>query len=87
MSFQVLRNLSTNYMSKSLSINIEDADLRTLEAAANGMSVGRDAVIAHAIRFYARYLSRQKLREQYRIDSAIVAEESMRVLREFEALG
>jgi len=74
-------------MSKSVSLSIEDELSHEVDEAAKVLHVAREAFIVQAIRRYARHISRSKLRAQLRRESALVAEGSLNVLHEFEALS
>jgi hypothetical protein len=74
-------------MSKSLSLILEEDILQEADDAAKVLHVGREAFISRAIRAYARQVSRRRLKNQLRKESAMTSEESMRVLHEFEAIS
>ena len=74
-------------MSKSLSVIVSDEVLLEADEAASELHMPRDIFIVEAIKRYARHISRRRIRQQLRKESAIAATESLRVLHEFEALS
>jgi metal-responsive CopG/Arc/MetJ family transcriptional regulator len=74
-------------MSKSLSLTIEDADMRAVDDAAKELHVGREAFITQAIRKYAKAISARRHRNQLQNESKMTAAESLTVLKEFEAIS
>jgi predicted transcriptional regulator len=74
-------------MSKSLSLNIEDDVLREVDRAAHELHLPRETFLQQAIRSYVQQIGHRRLRSQLRKESALTAPESMRVLKEFEAIS
>jgi|GEM_PF-4431695 predicted transcriptional regulator len=74
-------------MSKSLSLSIEDEVLREVDKAAHELHLPRETFLQQAIRSYVQQMGHRKLRSQLRRESALTAAESMRVLKEFEAIS
>ncbi len=74
-------------MSKSLSLNLEDELLREVDDAAKELQVPREALLRRAIENYIHQIARRKLRVKLRKESSMTADESMRVLKEFEAIS
>jgi predicted transcriptional regulator len=73
-------------MSRSVSLTIDDELFRDTDEAARALHLPREAFIVQAIRKYANEISRRRLRNQLRKESALTAAGSMKVLREFEAI-
>jgi uncharacterized protein (UPF0147 family) len=61
--------------------------MRDADEAADVLHIARDVFIVQAIRRYAGEISRRKLRNQFRKESALTASESLKVLKEFEAIS
>jgi predicted transcriptional regulator len=74
-------------MSKSLTLSIEDEVLREVDKAAHELHLPRETFLQQAIRSYVQQMGHRKLRSQLRRESALTAAESMRVLKEFEAIS
>jgi hypothetical protein len=74
-------------MSKSLSLHLEDEVLREVDEAAQELHLARETVLQQAIGNYVRQIGRRRLRSRLRKESALTAAESMRVLKEFEAIS
>jgi uncharacterized protein (DUF1778 family) len=74
-------------MSKSLSLTVSDDLIREADEAANELHMHRDSFVLEAIRRYARHISRRRVRRQLKKESAATAQESLKVLHEFEAIG
>jgi hypothetical protein len=74
-------------MSKSLSLHLEEDVLREVDAAAHELHLARETFLQQAIGNYVRQIGRRRLRSRLRKESALTAAESMRVLKEFEAIS
>ena len=74
-------------MSKSLSLHLEDEVLREVDEAAQELHLARETFLQQAIGNYVRQIGRRRLRSRLRKESALTATESMRVLKEFEAIS
>jgi metal-responsive CopG/Arc/MetJ family transcriptional regulator len=74
-------------MSKSLSLHLEEEVLREVDEAAQELHLARETFVQQAVRSYVRQISHRRLRSRLRKESALTAAESMRVLKEFEAIS
>ena len=74
-------------MSTSLSLRIEEEVLREVDDAARELHVPREAFLDQAIRNYLARMSQRRLRARLRKESELTAAESLRVLKEFEAIA
>jgi hypothetical protein len=74
-------------MSKSLSLYLEEEVLREVDEAAHELHLPREIFLQQTIGNYVRQIGRRRLRSRLRKESALTAEESMRVLKEFEAIS
>jgi hypothetical protein len=74
-------------MSKSLSLHLEEEVLREVDEAAQELHLARETFLQQAIGNYVRQIGRRRLRSRLRKESALTAAESMRVLKEFEAIS
>lgn len=74
-------------MSKSLLLNIEEDVLREVDRAAHDLHLARETFLQQAIRSYIQQIGHRRLRSKLRKESALTAAESMRVLKEFEAIS
>ena len=70
-----------------MSLTIDDDLIRDADEAARELHVPRETFFLQAIRKYASDITRRKLRNQLRKESALTAIESRNVLHEFEAIG
>lgn len=73
-------------MSKNLSLKVQDAIFSEMEKTAGRLKTPRNAYINQAIAHFNRLHRRLKLAEVLARESAAVMDESMRVLKEFEAI-
>lgn len=71
---------------KSLSLRIQDKILEEAESILEELCLSRNAYFNEAIEFYNRYQKRRLLAEQLEKESLLVAENSMEVLRELDAM-
>jgi predicted transcriptional regulator len=74
-------------MSKSVSLKFDDDMLREVDEAALEMHIPRETFVRQAVRSYVRRMAKRRLRTQLRNESALTAEESLKVLHEFEAIS
>jgi hypothetical protein len=74
-------------MSKSLSLTLDEAVLREVDEGAHALHVPRETFLEQAIRSYTRLISKRSLRSRLRNESALTAQESMHILKEFEAIS
>jgi galactokinase len=72
-------------MSKSLSLKLNDAIFEETEQILKKVKMPRNSYINKALEYYNEYNRRTLLKKQLIKESRLVSEESMRVLREFEA--
>ena len=71
---------------KSISLKLQEQIFEETENLLDSLKVSRNKYINEAIEFYNRYQKRKLIEEQLKKESAIVSEDSMEVLKEFEAL-
>jgi len=73
-------------VSKAISVKLKDEIFNEAEEMTKRIRMSRNAYINNAISFYTRMQERLLLRKQLHEESAIVSEDSLSVLREFEEL-
>lgn len=71
---------------KTISLKIDDDIFRETEDILKTKKKPRNRYINEAIDFYNKAQQREMLRAQLKRESLLVREESMKVLKEFEAL-
>jgi len=71
---------------KHLSLKLQDAIFLETENLSGLLKKNRNAYINEALDFYNRFQKRRLLAEQLRRESALVADSSLEVLAEFEAM-
>ena len=71
---------------KTISLKIDDDIFRETEDILKTKKKPRNRYINEAIDFYNKAQQREMLRTQLKRESLLVREESMKVLKEFEAL-
>ncbi len=71
---------------KSISLKVKEPIIAETEQLLESLEISRNMYINEAIAFYNRFHRRKLLKDQLLRESAIVAEDSMEVLAEFEAL-
>jgi hypothetical protein len=71
-------------MSKNLSLKLKDEIFEETERVLKKVKRPRNAYINEAIHFYNRLFARKMLKHKLQKESAMVAEDSMAVLEEFE---
>lgn len=71
---------------KSISLKLADDISQETERLLANLHISRNKYINEAIAFYNDFQRRKLLEEQLRLESSIVADDSLAVLAEFEAL-
>lgn len=71
---------------KTISVKLRDNVAEETDALAEAMNENRNSYINRAIAAYNAQQKRALLARRFARESALVAEESMKVLKEFEAL-
>ncbi len=71
---------------KNLSLKLQDAIFSETEMLASTLKKNRNAYMNDALAFYNRYQKRRLLAAQLRRESALVADSTLEVLAEFEAI-
>ena len=71
---------------KSISLKLKEQIFEETENLLDSLNMSRNKYINEAIEFYNRYQKRKLIEEQLKKESAIVSDDSMEVLKEFEAL-
>ena len=71
---------------KNISLKLQEQIFKEAENLIGSLNMSRNKYINEAIDFYNRYQKRKLLEEQLERESAIVSEDSMEVLKEFESL-
>ncbi len=71
-------------MSKNLSLKLQDDIFEETERVLRKVKRPRNAYINEAIHFYNKLFARKMLKDQVLKESALVAKDSMVVLKEFE---
>ncbi|MGY6562949.1 MAG: hypothetical protein ACXITV_12680 [Luteibaculaceae bacterium] len=69
---------------KTVSLKLDASVFEETEKILSDISIPRNRYINEAIRFYNKIQKKKLLEKQLRIESEIVKEESMNVLKEFE---
>ena len=72
---------------KTVSLKIDDSIFGETEKILSGTNMPRNRYINEAIAYYNKVQKRQLLEKRLKTESALVCEDSMNVLREFENLG
>lgn len=72
---------------KSISLKVEDQILDDTDRLLRRLKISRNKYTNEAIDFYNHYQKRKFLAEQLALESKLVAEDSMNVLKEFESLN
>jgi len=70
---------------KTISLKIQDAIFQETEKILAGIRQSRNGYINEAIEYYNKFQKRKMLEEQLKIESKLVAENSMEILKDFEA--
>jgi len=71
---------------KSISLKLKESILQETEKLVDKLKISRNKYINEAIEFYNKHQKRKLIEEQLKKESAIVSEDSLEVLRDFEAL-
>ncbi|MBI3601463.1 MAG: hypothetical protein HY209_01000 [Candidatus Omnitrophica bacterium] len=71
---------------KAISLKIREDIFEELEKTVKEIRMSRNAYINNAVELYNKVNRKQKIRKQLRLESKMVAEESLKVAREFEGL-
>ena len=71
-------------MTRSISLKIDERELRKVDHSAQTVGVSRNAYINKALRFFNHLYERRLLAKELRRESEQVRQESLAVLREFE---
>ncbi len=71
---------------KSISLKLQDQILKETENLLDHLKTSRNKYINEAIDFYNQYQKRKLIEEQLIKESKLVAEDSMKILKEFESL-
>ncbi|MBI4387033.1 MAG: hypothetical protein HY551_06595 [Elusimicrobia bacterium] len=71
-------------MTRSISLKIDERELRKVDHSAQTVGVSRNAYINKALRFFNHLYERRLLAKQLRRESDQVRQESLAVLHEFE---
>ena len=72
---------------KNLSLKLQDSTFQETELLLVRLKKNRNSYLNEAIAYYNRYQKRTLLAAQLRFESALVADSSLEVLAEMEALG
>ncbi|KUO68049.1 MAG: hypothetical protein ACYCZ2_18925 [Lutibacter sp.] len=72
---------------KTVSLKIDDSIFGETEKILSGINIPRNRYINEAIAYYNKVQKRQLLEKKLKTESALVGEDSMNILREFENLG
>lgn len=79
-------NLCKNFSMKSISLKLQDPIFQEMEKLLAELETSRNKYINEAIDFYNALQERKLLEKQLRKESAIVAQDSLDILHEFESL-
>lgn len=71
---------------KSISLKLKESILQETEKLVDKLKISRNKYINEAIEFYNKHQKRKLIEEQLKKESALVSEDSLEVLRDFEAL-
>ena len=71
---------------KHLSVKLQDSVFQEAEDVLASRQISRNAYFNEAIMFYSRFQKRRLLGKQLRRESALVAEDSLAILKEMEEL-
>ena len=71
---------------KTVSLKIDDSIFGETEKILSRISIPRNRYINEAIEYYNKIQKRQILEKKLKIESALVKNDSMSVLKEFEAI-
>lgn len=71
---------------KTVSLKIDDSIFGETEKILSGISIPRNRYINEAIKYYNKVQKRQILEQKLRVESNLVKNESMTVLKDFEKI-
>lgn len=71
---------------KSISLKLQEEIFKEVTEILEAINISRNKYINEAVAFYNDHQKRRLLAEQLQKESALVAEDSMEVLGEFEAM-
>ncbi|MEL7118345.1 MAG: hypothetical protein AAFO07_02860 [Bacteroidota bacterium] len=71
---------------KSISLKLQEKILEETDSILHSLDISRNKYINEAVKFYNNYHKRKLLEEQLHRESELVAQDSMEVLAEFEAI-
>ncbi len=71
---------------KNISLKLQEQILQETDALLEHLKKSRNKYINEAIEFYNQHHKRKLLEEQLAVESKLVSEDSMNVLKEFEIL-
>ena len=71
---------------KSISLKLEEQILQETDSLLEHLKTSRNKYINEAIEFYNQHHKRKLLEEQLAIESKLISEDSISVLKEFEIL-
>jgi hypothetical protein len=71
---------------KTLSLKLDDAIFEDAENITSKLNVARNRYINEAVKIYNLYNKRRLLKKQFAKASALTRDDSMSILKEFEAL-
>lgn len=71
---------------KNISLKLQDQIFKEAEHLLGSLKMSRNKYINEAIDFYNKHQKRKLLEEQLERESLLVSDDSMEVLKEFEAL-
>lgn len=71
---------------KSISLKLQEQILQETDSLLEHLKTSRNKYINEAIEFYNQHHKRKLLEEQLAVESKLVSEDSMNVLKEFETL-
>lgn len=71
---------------KTISLRIEESILSETDKMINTIKKTRNKYIVDALDYYNKIQKRKLLENQYKIESSMVSDSSMEVLKEFEKL-
>jgi hypothetical protein len=72
---------------KSISLKLKDPIFADMERVLQALKENRNAYINNALAAYNKQQKRQLIAEQFRVESALVAADSMEILADFEQLS
>ena len=73
-------------MSKALSLKLQDDIFEEVEAITRLNHIPRNTYINKALALYNQINKRKSLREKLKVESRLVGESSLAILKEFEAI-